>query len=202
MNRIHLLIPILLISAVSQAQVPEDAIRYSFYPQNGTARSMAIGGTMTSLGGDITALYTNPAGLGFFKTGEYMMSPGFALNNNKANYRGNLTKGKHNAFNFGPTGFVLGGPSGYKKNSSNAVSIAISQTADFTNTISYNALNNYSSFTEQWAEQVAKSRLTIDKALNNPAFAFGAAPALYTYLVDVDSSGAVPVIKGKPSARK
>jgi hypothetical protein len=198
MNRIHLLIPILLISTVSQAQVPEDAIRYSFYPQNGTARSMAIGGAMTSLGGDITALYTNPAGLGFFKTGEYMMSPGFALNNNKANYRDNLTKGKRNAFNFGPTGFVLGGPSAYKKNSSHAVSIAITQTADFSNTISYNALNNYSSFTEQWAEQVAKSGLTIDQALNNPSFAFGAAPALYTYLVDVDSSSGVPVVKGAP----
>jgi hypothetical protein len=198
MNRIHLLIPTLLISAAAQAQTPEDAIRYSFYPQTGTARSMAIGGAMTSLGGDITALYTNPAGLGFFKTGEYMMSPGFSLNNNKVNYRDALTKGKRNNFNFGPTGFVLGAPSSWKKNSSNAVSIAITQTADFTNTIQYSGLNNYSSFTEQWAEQVAKSRLTIDQVLNNPQYAFGAAPALYTYLVDTFRIGGALQVKGAP----
>jgi len=39
------------------AQVPEDAIRYSFYTQSGTARSLAIGGAMGSLGGDISANY-------------------------------------------------------------------------------------------------------------------------------------------------
>jgi hypothetical protein len=198
MNRIHLLIPVLLISSASRAQVPEDALRYSFYPQQGTARSMAIGGAMTSLGGDITALYTNPAGLGFFKTGEYMISPGFALNNNKATYRESLTKGKRNAFNFGPTGFVLGSPSNWKKNSSRAVSIGITQTADFTNTISYSALNNFSSYTEQWAEQVAKSRLTIDQVLNSPQYAFGAAPALYTYLVDTFRINGALQVKGAP----
>ena len=46
---------------------PEDALRYSFYPQNGSARNLAIGGAMGSLGGDITATYVNPAGLGFYK---------------------------------------------------------------------------------------------------------------------------------------
>lgn len=67
----------LLIPNVVLAQVPEDAIRYSFYPQNGTARNLAIGGAMGSLGGDINATFTNPAGLGFYKTGEFVITPGF-----------------------------------------------------------------------------------------------------------------------------
>ena len=33
----------------------------------GTARSMAMAGAFTSLGGDIAAMGINPAGLGFFK---------------------------------------------------------------------------------------------------------------------------------------
>ncbi|MEJ7587495.1 MAG: hypothetical protein WKI04_08035, partial [Ferruginibacter sp.] len=57
-------------------------------------------------------------------------------------------------------------------------------TANYNNTIQYNGLNNLSSFSEQWAEQLGKSGQSIDDALNNPSFAYGTAPALYTYLVD------------------
>jgi hypothetical protein len=62
-----LFISILFISAKAMAQVPEDAVRYSWYPQNGTARTLAIGGAIGSLGGDISAMFVNPAGIGFFK---------------------------------------------------------------------------------------------------------------------------------------
>ena len=46
---------LILLSTKLLAQVPEDAVRYSWYPHNGTARNMAIGGVMGSLGGDLTA---------------------------------------------------------------------------------------------------------------------------------------------------
>jgi hypothetical protein len=198
MNRKTLLIATSLFCTVAQAQTPEDALRYSYYTQSGTARNMAIGGAMTSLGGDLTALFTNPAGLGFFKTGEYLMTPGFALNNNSNVFRDTKSKNNKNAFAFGPTGFVLGSPSNWKRSNSKAFALGITQTANFNNTLQYSGLNNFSSFTEQWAEQVAKSRLTIDQVLNNQQYAFGAAPALYTYLVDVDSSTGTKVIKGAP----
>ena len=57
----------------SMCQLPEDVLRYSYYPQRGSARSMAIGGAMGSLGGDINALYVNPAGLGLYKTREFVL---------------------------------------------------------------------------------------------------------------------------------
>ena len=47
------------------AQLPEDALRLSWTVQSGTARIQAVGGAMGSLGGDITATFVNPAGLGF-----------------------------------------------------------------------------------------------------------------------------------------
>jgi hypothetical protein len=58
-------------SLVLQAQEPDDALRYAWTQPNGTARQQAIGGAMGSLGGDLSALFVNPAGLGFYKTGKH-----------------------------------------------------------------------------------------------------------------------------------
>jgi hypothetical protein len=185
----YILIPIILISTAAVAQTPEDALRYSFYPQNGTARNMAIGGAMGSLGGDINATFVNPAGLGFYKTGEFVLTPGFLLNNNKANFRGTDNKNNKNSFGFGTSGWVWGFGDRYKPKVSNAVSLAVNQTANFNNSIQYKGLNNYSSFSEQFAEEFAKSNISIDNALNtNSAVPYGSAPALYTYLIDTVSS--------------
>ena len=62
------------------AQSPEEALRLAWFTQNGTARNMAVGGVMGSLGGDITANHVNPAGIGLYKTRELVLSPGFSLN--------------------------------------------------------------------------------------------------------------------------
>ena len=83
----YLLLPALLISTILVAQIPEDVLRQSFFPQNGTARSLAIGGAMGSLGGDINAIFVNPAGLGNYKTGEFVFTPGFLMNSNKTDFR-------------------------------------------------------------------------------------------------------------------
>lgn len=184
----YLLVSTLFISKALLAQTPEDALRYSFYPQNGTARNMAVGGVMGSLGGDINATFVNPAGLGFYKTGEFVLTPGFLLNNNKTSFRETANQSKKNAFAFGPSGWVWGYGNRYKPKVSNAISLVVSQTANFNNTIQYKGLNNYSSFSEQFAEEFAKSGLSIDQALNtNSRVPYGAAPALYTYLIDTFS---------------
>ncbi len=198
MKRYLLLINLLSASAVF-AQAPEDALRYSYYPQSGTARNLAIGGAMGSLGGDINATFVNPAGLGFYKTGEVVLSPGFLLNNTKAGYRGTQTKEKKNAFGLGTSGIVSGYTSRYKSNSSSAFSLAFTQTASFNNTIRYSGLNNYSSFSEQFAEEFAKSGLTIDQVLNvNSQLPYSSAVALYTYLIDTVKVGNVYQVKGAP----
>ena len=185
MNKKYLLFAGLLISIAANAQVPEDAVRYSFYPQNGTARNLAIGGANGSLGGDLNSIFVNPAGLGFYRTGEVVFTPGYLLNKTKINFRNTKTEEKYNLFNMGPIGFVVGGPTGGRNSkSSDAFSLAFTQTANFNNRFHYSGLNNLSSFAEQWAEEVAKSGLTIDQVLNNSQYAFGSAPALYTYLVD------------------
>jgi hypothetical protein len=179
-----LLISLLVTSNLIYAQIPEDAMRYSFYPQNGTARNVAIGGAMGSLGGDINATFVNPAGLGFYKTKEFAFTPAFALNSNKSNYRETLSKNKKNNFNLGTSGMVWAFNNRYNKNST-AISIAFTQTADFNNVIKYNGLNDFSSGAEQFAEELKNSGLNFDQALTpNSSVPYGAAPALFTYLID------------------
>lgn len=199
MKTVILSLFILTLSLSSRAQVPEDAIRYSYYPQNGTARNLAIGGAMGSLGGDITATFVNPAGLGFYKTNEFVISPGFNFLSNKASYRGMLTENKKNGFGLGSSGVVLGFPNRYRSSSSSAVSLAINQTALFSNRVQYSGLNNYSSFSEQFAEEFAKSGLSIDDVLTgNSPLPYTSAPALFTYLIDTVKVNGIYQVKGAP----
>ena len=195
----NILILFILISAKSFAQVPEDALRYSWYPQAGTARNMAIGGAMGSLGGDITATYVNPAGIGFYKTGEFVFTPGVFLHNNKANFRETISTNRKSSLNFGATGFVLGNSNSRKPGNSNAFSIVINQSANFNNVITYHGLNNYSSFAEQFAEEFAKSGYSIDDVLfSNSPLPYGSAPALYTYLIDTATINGHTFVKAAP----
>ena len=53
-SKLYLVIALLAVAGPSVAQVPEDAIRASWYAPFGTARHQAIGGAMGSLGGEIS----------------------------------------------------------------------------------------------------------------------------------------------------
>jgi hypothetical protein len=201
--KVYLLLISLFTVSLSFAQVPEDAIRYSFYPQNGTARNMAIGGAMGSLGGDINATFVNPAGLGFYKTNEFVITPGFLLNNNQASFRKTHSKNTKNSFGFGTTGWVFGHSNGRKSKNSSAFSIAITQTANFNNEVHFKGLNDHSSFSEQFAEEFARGNAmygyTIDDVLNsNSPLPYGAAPALFTYLIDTLTVGGKLLVKAAP----
>ncbi len=184
MKRVLLTITATICFVASFSQSPEDVLRYSYFPQQGTARNIAIGGAMGSLGGDLNALYVNPAGLGLYKTGEFVVSPGLVFNNNKFNFRGTDTASKNAGGNIGASGLVIGFNTPHSKWTSQAFSIGISQTANFNNHIAYRGLNNQSSYSEMFAAQFSSSGVDPDRALNMPRFAFGTAPAIYTYLVD------------------
>ena len=182
------------------AQIPEDAVRYSWYPQNGTARTLAIGGAIGSLGGDITSNFINPAGIGFYKTNEATISGGFALNKVKSSYRGNTLNETKQQFIFAPAGLVIALPNRFENKKTNAFSFAVTQTANFNNVIHFKGLNNYSSFSEQFAEEFSRLNTSISNILNtNSISPYTAAPALYTFLIDtVRTSNNVLIIKAAP----
>lgn len=169
------------------AQVPEEALRMSWRTQAGTARNQAIGGAMGSLGGDPTAALVNPAGLAFYKTSDFVLTPGFRMGNGKGNFRGTASSTKQdNKFDLGTSGFVFGG-FGYKAR--NSFSITVTKVANFNQTLAYRGQNDYSSYAEPLADEFASSGLTIDQALNSNNISLPTKMALYTYLVDTATIG-------------
>jgi len=190
---------LLFYSTTTFAQIPEDVLHFSFHPHNGSARYMAIGGAMGSLGGELSASFINPAGLGLFKSGALSFSPAFLHNQNTNNYRDVNVSNNRNAISFGQLGYVTGIPDPTDANKSHAISIGFNQTINFNNRIQYTALNNYSSFSEQFAEEFAKSNLSIDAVLSsNSPMPYTVAPALYTYLMDTVSINGIVQIKTAP----
>lgn len=177
------------------AQLPEDALRMSWINNSGTARQQAIGGAMTGLGGEISATFSNPAGLGLYKTSEFVLSPGFSFMGSKGSFRGSNAKAdKINDFNFGTSGFVFGYSPRYSRWTSKAISIAINRTANFNRSSYYKGQNDYSSFAEPLANEFANSRLTIDQALNSNNVSMLTKMALYTYLVDTATVNGFPQV--------
>ncbi|RYG51871.1 MAG: aromatic hydrocarbon degradation protein, partial [Chitinophagaceae bacterium] len=144
MSSMILLVAFTFSSQVSFAQIPEDILKYSWQPINGTARINAVGGAMGSLGGDISATFVNPAGLAFYKTSEIVLSPGYSFLNNKSTFRGDKAKDKDKFFNLGASGIVSGWQ-GSGNWSNKAIALAVTRTANFSNRIYYTGKNDFSS---------------------------------------------------------
>ncbi|WP_026965979.1 OmpP1/FadL family transporter [Algoriphagus terrigena] len=67
-----------ILGAFAQSGYYEDAYRFSRTNPSGSARIIGIGGTQYSLGGDVSNIAGNPAGLGFFRKSEISLSLGYS----------------------------------------------------------------------------------------------------------------------------
>lgn len=180
----------LLISSGLMAQEPADALRYSWYVPGGTARQQAVGGAMTSLGGEISATFVNPAGLGFYKTGDFVLTPAFNFLTNKATYFGRLEKDQRNGLAFGTSGVVLGTGVNDKRSKlrGSAFSLAINQTANFGNNLLYRGITTQSSYSQKFLEEISNNN---DRDANSVAqnYPFGTSLAFNTYWIDTIGGG-------------
>lgn len=75
MKKVMVLFAALLMSAFVYAQNDVDAFRFSQINWSGTARFMGAGGAFGSVGGDYSALSTNPAAIGLCKKDEITFTP-------------------------------------------------------------------------------------------------------------------------------
>jgi long-subunit fatty acid transport protein len=90
----------------SLAQNDIDAMRYSQLTFGGTARFASMAGSMSALGGDISTLSFNPAGIAVFKKTELTISPSIFSERTSSTYKGaEQVDGKLN-FNLGNIGLV------------------------------------------------------------------------------------------------
>ncbi len=94
----------MLITLHSYSQTEVEALKYSKKDIYGTARSMAMGGAFGALGGDLSGVAINPAGIGVYRSSE--ISGTFAVQNNSSQV-GDINKGvtDFNVYNFGFVGY-------------------------------------------------------------------------------------------------
>ncbi|HVK96590.1 MAG TPA: hypothetical protein VM368_02180, partial [Flavisolibacter sp.] len=161
--------------------------RYSWYAPGGTARIQAIGGANGSLGGDISATFINPAGLGFYKTGDFVFTPSYFFEKTKATYLGRTENQQTRKFTLNTSGVVFGsGGNGDVRGG--AISLAFNRTADFNNNVMYRGQNNQSSYSQKFLEEIRNGNI---KDANRVAsgFPFGTSLAFNTYWIDTVGGG-------------
>ena len=97
----------LLGTAVVNAQSLYDAARLMGNDLNGTARFIGMGGAMGALGGDISTMGTNPAGIGIYRSSDVMTSFGFSNIGMKSNMNGTKNEQDKLFGSFDNIGFVI-----------------------------------------------------------------------------------------------
>lgn len=96
----------LVISLGANAQTQYDAARLMGSELNGTARFVGMGGAMGALGGDISVIGTNPAGIGIYRSNDFSVSFGFNNTATESNFMGSVMKDNRTRASFDQVGFV------------------------------------------------------------------------------------------------
>lgn len=88
------------------AQTQYDVARLMGSELNGTARFVGMGGAMGALGGDISVMGTNPAGIGIYRSNDLSVSFGFNSTITESDFVGHKAKEDRTRMSFDQIGFV------------------------------------------------------------------------------------------------
>lgn len=95
-----------LVIASATAQNAYDAERVLGSELNGTARFVGMGGAMSALGGDISVIGTNPAGLGIYRSNDVAISFGFNNTATESSFNGTNMNESRTRASLDQVGFV------------------------------------------------------------------------------------------------
>ncbi|MBQ7690757.1 MAG: hypothetical protein IJT30_06165 [Muribaculaceae bacterium] len=102
MKKSILTLAVCALPMLASAQYSFDALQLSQFELRGTSRFMSMGGAFGALGGDISTLNQNPAGIGVYRSSDLGLTLGFDMNSAKAGD----TKVDMTKFSFNNVGYV------------------------------------------------------------------------------------------------
>lgn len=178
----------------AQAQYHTDALRYSYSHFGGSARFQATGGAGTSLGGDISSAFFNPAGLGFNRKSEFSISPSLAMIGTDGTLNGSVASDNKLNFNINQFGVAFAFPKDGEANDWKGGTFAITFTRinNFHNNSIYSARNDSSSIIDSWIESANNNNVNDQKfydfedQLRNKSIFSNDVMAYHTYLLYYD----------------
>ena len=145
------------ISNLQAQTLSDNAFLISRDLTSGTARFKAMGGVNTALGGDISSISGNPAGLGFYGQSDVSVTLNYLNNTNKASYFGSNTSQNQGKLGFENFGIVINYPThndpSYGWQNFN-IGIGIDKQNNFTDNLKYSGSNNQNSIVNSFSEMM------------------------------------------------
>lgn len=178
---ITILITVLL-TTTAFAQGSDDAFQFSQNQYKGTAKAMGMGNAMGAVGGDMTAICINPAGMGLYHGNELTATMGFLDNVGTSTYYGNPTSANIFRVTLPNLGYVNARQrSNYRKLRFTQFGIGLTRTNDFNSHTHATGINPTSSKIDNYLGQIdGYSPLEIQNDFPYTIF-----PAWSTYLIDI-----------------
>ncbi|MCK9628172.1 MAG: outer membrane protein transport protein [Bacteroidales bacterium] len=135
MKKIIALTTAVMLTTFMTAQNRYDALRYSQNFYEGSAKSIAMGNAMTSIGGDLGIISINPASAGVYRYSEFMLTTTLAHTLSETSYLSNESDEGFNRLGISSIGYVNALKYRNKMSSLKGLNFSISM----------NKLNNYNS---------------------------------------------------------
>ena len=182
MRRILITITATLFAAITFAQGGSDALQFSQTYYQGTAKALGMGNALGAVGGDMTAICINPAGMGLYRGPELTMSLNLSDNFITSDYYGTSQNGNKLRLSIPNIAYVsCNQKSNYKPLRYSQFCIGLTRTNDYNIRTHAKGLNPTSSKIDNYLDR-------IDGYSPNElqdAFAFDIFPAWSTYLIDI-----------------
>lgn len=184
MKHLFLVITILATSSlVVKAQSDVEALRYSSTMELGTARSTAMGNAMTAIGGEISSLNYNPAGLAQIGISEFNASGGFNVSSSKNTYLNTLTKTQGTSFQLNNFGLAYVPKRNFRSIKNITIAGSYHKKDNFNQKIQAAGINNVSSYSDIYSQELNNYGADTNTAITD--FPFGSSLAYGGFLVDV-----------------
>lgn len=157
------IISLMLLSPLA-AQTPGDALIHTQSNLIGTARSLGMGGAYSAVGADLTSATLNPAGLGFYRSSSFSVTPEVSFISTKANFLDRTNVASEAVLRLPSLGIAFNTMNyrtrGQQRELVEEGIVSYTFAIGYNNLENYNrssavsgAFNPYSSITDQWAAQ-------------------------------------------------
>ncbi len=164
----------------------DDAYQFSQTYYQGTAKALGMGNALGAVGGDMTAICINPAGMGIYRSSELTMTLSLADKHQNAIYYGTTESTNKIRFSIPNFGFVKANQkSNYKPLRFTQFCIAFNRTNDYNLHSFASGINPTSSKIDNYLMQI--DGFSPDDLAEN--FAYTVFPAWNTHLISINSQG-------------
>ena len=182
MKKILTIAFVLLIPMAMFAQGVDDASLYTQTFYQGTAKALGMGNAMGAVGGDMTAVCINPAGMGIYRSSEITASLNLLDNYSTSTYYGDKKDGNIFRLSIPNLGFVFAKErSNYKALRYTQFGFGLTRTNDFNMRTNALGINPSSSMVDNYLARM--NGYSVDELQD--VFPYDIYPAWKTYLIDL-----------------